>query len=945
MGNAPPSGVLHLLWQGGAGALKQPWLRRQPGVTRVLSVYPGGIENAQVFVVPISAATDADLQSAFQSGVVWIHEQRLSGFSVFVNCRTGVSSSSAMVCAYLICRFGVTADQALQYLHRHRRCSDPTFAMIRQLELFAVEHVGSARAQMAAMGYSSVLDSADALWWSNARLFEEVDADPDPSYDFEGADAPTPIPIHLCSACVCPTPSEKLPNPFCFTDPDTCMMECPDCHRFRHLGPPILRSATPSDSPSDDDAGSVIYGEDGFDALREQRAASTRSATPQLRSRQQTRGQQVSNNGEQWDEAAVNDGPNENESQALLKPTVSTPPDTTTLSVSAFIIITELCERIAFYGFQGSLVLYMTRELHMSSGAADAHVSTWNGACFVTPLLGAWIADTHTGRYRTILAFGMLYLLGLIAICITAQKSMSNGTAFFISLYVIALATGGIKPNVSTFGADQFMPHTIAGVRSKQKFFSWFYMAINVGALIAFTAVAYLCQNVSFSVGYMVPALLLVVALVLFRCGKNRYYMEPVKDFMLGTFVAIVFQGLSRGCCRCRNSSRNKSRLSSPGHLPTDNEGVHHPADRSHADRVDEKHTDSECDAQSGNTGADDGRIRRTSSNREGSSSAPDTSQVVSSTDMVFQTAPSPSRRPMPESEQAKHGAPSPSRRPESEQAKHETPLHWIQFADRSMGGSYESEQVARALCVARLFPILACFILYYVAYGQMGTGWFNQGCQLDLRLPGGFTMPVAALNVFDTFIIVAIIPLLQTCVYPALDKCGCLPSLMSRIQAGFVLATLALACSGVLEWSRRRAFLRGDTIGPSVCFDNPQILAVNMSIFWQVPQFVLLGLSEVLAAVSALELFYIRAPTGMRSVCAALSLLSTALGTWMIVAVIGLTNGISRWFGTTQWVAHDANKGRLDWYFFLLAALMGLDCVLLAVVRRSQHMIDAKNS
>jgi len=71
--------------------------------------------------------------------------------------------------------------------------------------------------------------------------------------------------------------------------------------------------------------------------------------------------------------------------------------------VDGFIIITEFCERLAYYGFAGSLVLFFQTQLGFSNAVADVQYSYWAGACYVTPLLGGYIADTYLGRYKAIL--------------------------------------------------------------------------------------------------------------------------------------------------------------------------------------------------------------------------------------------------------------------------------------------------------------------------------------------------------------------------------------------------------------------------------------------------------------------------------------------------------------------------------------------------------------
>jgi peptide/histidine transporter 3/4 len=97
---------------------------------------------------------------------------------------------------------------------------------------------------------------------------------------------------------------------------------------------------------------------------------------------------------------------------------------------AGYIIVTEFCERLAYYGFAGSLVLFFEvislpflriyssisgsllisvfllfdqTQLNYSMAEADVQYSAWSGFCYVTPLLGGYIADTYLGRYKTIL--------------------------------------------------------------------------------------------------------------------------------------------------------------------------------------------------------------------------------------------------------------------------------------------------------------------------------------------------------------------------------------------------------------------------------------------------------------------------------------------------------------------------------------------------------------
>jgi dipeptide/tripeptide permease len=69
------------------------------------------------------------------------------------------------------------------------------------------------------------------------------------------------------------------------------------------------------------------------------------------------------------------------------------------------------------------------------------------------------LADNYFGRFRIILWVSMLYVCGHVILSVGAVSFL--GEAFkswmdYSGLIVIALATGGIKPCVSAFAADQF---------------------------------------------------------------------------------------------------------------------------------------------------------------------------------------------------------------------------------------------------------------------------------------------------------------------------------------------------------------------------------------------------------------------------------------------------------------------------------------------------------
>lgn len=71
----------------------------------------------------------------------------------------------------------------------------------------------------------------------------------------------------------------------------------------------------------------------------------------------------------------------------------------------------EIFERMAYYGIATNLVLYLTNKLHEGTVQSSNNVTNWVGTVWMTPILGAYIADAHLGRYRTFVISSAIYLI------------------------------------------------------------------------------------------------------------------------------------------------------------------------------------------------------------------------------------------------------------------------------------------------------------------------------------------------------------------------------------------------------------------------------------------------------------------------------------------------------------------------------------------------------
>ena len=71
----------------------------------------------------------------------------------------------------------------------------------------------------------------------------------------------------------------------------------------------------------------------------------------------------------------------------------------------------ELGERLAFYGIMSNMVIYMTRVMHYDPAFASVQLMLFEGTCYLTPILGAWLADSRWGRFKCILVFSIIYFV------------------------------------------------------------------------------------------------------------------------------------------------------------------------------------------------------------------------------------------------------------------------------------------------------------------------------------------------------------------------------------------------------------------------------------------------------------------------------------------------------------------------------------------------------
>lgn len=199
------------------------------------------------------------------------------------------------------------------------------------------------------------------------------------------------------------------------------------------------------------------------------------------------------------------------------------------------------------------LFLYFTRALNYSPNTATTVYHAFNCICYFMPIFGAMLADGYLGKFRTILYLSVVYSLGNLVMSLGAIPNGDNHMAWvtYIALVLIAIGTGGIKPCVSAFGADQFKPDQ---VRQKESFFSMFYMAINLGSLLSMIVTPILRTSVQcfdddcYPLAFGIPACLMVISVVFFIVGSPFYIKSPAGNNVIGRLFGCVGTAIAGRC-------------------------------------------------------------------------------------------------------------------------------------------------------------------------------------------------------------------------------------------------------------------------------------------------------------------------------------------------------------------------------------------------------------
>ena len=248
------------------------------------------------------------------------------------------------------------------------------------------------------------------------------------------------------------------------------------------------------------------------------------------------------------------------------------------LPARAFLVcIIELSERFCYYGVSGTFNNYLTNpygngppyteELPGAVGRGTAFASGLQNYfqfwCYVTPIIGAIVADQYLGRYKTIIYFSLVYIVGLLILFITSLPfAIENGAALggiAAGMTILGLGTGGIKSNVSPLIAEQ-MTETKMKIKTLssgerviqdpnltyQRIYMIFYWCINVGSL-GLIATVFMEKYKGFWTVNLMGLIGFLFGFSVLIAGRKMYVTRPPQGSIMPHAFKAFWIGLVNG--------------------------------------------------------------------------------------------------------------------------------------------------------------------------------------------------------------------------------------------------------------------------------------------------------------------------------------------------------------------------------------------------------------
>jgi POT family proton-dependent oligopeptide transporter len=552
-----------------------------------------------------------------------------------------------------------------------------------------------------------------------------------------------------------------------------------------------------------------------------------------------------------------------------------------------FIVGNEACERFSFYGMRAILYVHLVslyaaqlRNQEQAQGAATQTNHLFIAGVYALPMIGALIADRLVGKYRTIFYLSLVYCAGHAVLSL--YENLLIG--MYVGLGLIAVGSGGIKPCVSANVGDQFGKANWGRLRT---IYQIFYFSINFGSFFATLLIPWVKDNagalligwfpsvfggfnpanLGTSIAFGIPGVLMFLATFVFWLGRDKFVHVPPRP---GGRIGLL------------DTCSSVSLFMVVGHLFITPELLHQfPSIYN------------------------DPRLKWA---------------VYAAISGVFlllglylfvlrqKLAPDDGFLAVTLHVLGAHLARLLGRKPSLESEARPTEPTVIAADHALVKSRFWAPAVARFGLPATegpvaVFKIISIFFLisvFWALFDQHSSTWIQQASEMNLGGLKPSQIPAA-----NPLMVMVLIPLMNL-VYALFDWMGLKATPLRRITVGVFIAASSFVACALLQQH----------------IDSSPKNSVPVA--WQLIQYLLITIAEVMVSITGLEFAYTQAPKKMKSTVMGFYLLTVTLGNVLVALLAGVQKEMTEWVGENI-IRGLGVQATFFWIFATLSAVAGL--------------------
>ncbi|KAJ9471277.1 putative peptide transporter ptr2 [Diplonema papillatum] len=526
----------------------------------------------------------------------------------------------------------------------------------------------------------------------------------------------------------------------------------------------------------------------------------------------------------------------------------SAPMGSAVSTTAKVILVVELAERMSYYGLMTILEPYLKDVHKFTVPQVNTAIYAFSFWAYFTCVTGGFIADARLGRITTITYACILFIASFVLM--TVSELLLGGTyqVFFASLVLVGISTGGIKSCVGPLLLQQAPGASEEANASLLRMFYWF---INVGAFIGTLLSPFLHtpwggQSYWLSFSFLLCGA--VFSFCCFTCSARTLQDAPPSTSLFSDVVGTVKHAYQQRklALAARRLRRVQDQLQEQQQQQAAEAAPAAPA-----------RPRSQTDDDSTLQRAEEGLL--SPSDVELTGELPPPPPADATDDASGRASPPAAGEPA--------AAPYHDVNAVGQAPIHNVRNHFLQYAYESPRYGLMARhlrQTLRACAVFLFFPV------YWVLAHQAPSTFVAQA-RLMARPDW---LPHEVLIIFNTLTLVVCIPLFETFFFPQLARRGIVLRNVLRIIIGFIVQGVAMFAAMFVQFEIDR---RGRYTAAATYTLHPG--AERLSIWWQVPQYVLGAVSEIFASVGGIEYACSQAPQTMKSLVMSLYLLTSAAG------------------------------------------------------------------